>query len=192
MNSNKTLLFPATKIIKLLEKPTENRLWIMQKIRKSAYVKEMIKALEISNNDTTICILCDLLARRKAKSAIYSILAKLNMKPSADLKDDAAEALGKIGNKKAGQPMLQLFIEDPRCWYAIALGALQCHESIPYLIRALDSPYGLTRGGAAWSLGELKSVEAMEPLEALLQKETDTYSLQRIPEALMLIRGYGL
>jgi HEAT repeat protein len=191
MKNDKNLQFPATKIIKLLEKPTENRLWIMQKIRKSAYVKDMIKALEISNNENTICILCDLLGRRKAKSAIYSILAKLNMNPSEDLKDIAAESLARIGNRKASQPMLKLFIEDPRCWYAIALGALQCHESIPYLIRALDSPYGFTRGGAAWSLGELKSVEAIEPLEALLQKETDTYSLECISEALKLIRGYA-
>lgn len=174
----------AQEIIRLLEEPVEDRRPLKHKLQREAPAKALIGALEISTNETTRCILCDILAERKTKTAIQSILKCLDEPTSDDLKDAAAEALGKIENPKAGEELLRHFLKERRTWYAIALGAVGYRPSIPYLIDALTCSSGMVRGGAAWSLGEFRAIEALKPLNRALTIETEQYAQARIREAI--------
>lgn len=172
-----------------LEEPTENKLPLMSQLQKEARVVELIHALSITNDEITRCNLCDILAARKAKSAVVAILNCLNDPTSDDLKDTAAEALGKIESPKAGEELLRHFMKEKRTWYAIALGAVGYRPAIPYLINALTSSSGMVRGGVAWSLGEFRAKEALEPLKRALPIETEEYAQARMKEAIDLIEN---
>lgn len=173
----------APEIIALLEEPTDDRRPLKRKLRYEARVKELIKALQLSRLELTRCILCDILADRRAKTAIDALVECLD-DPSVDVRNYAAEALAKIGSQKSGKALLEHFMKDHQVWYAIALGAIKYKPSIPYLIDALRSPVPKVRGGAAWSLGYLNVEEAHDALEQALILETDGYSISRIKGAL--------
>jgi len=190
MENNNISTIQADEIIRLLEEPTDDRRPLKHKLQRSASVKELVKALTLSQVELTRRILCDILAARKVKSAIPALLECLD-DPSPWVKDDAAEALGKIGSIKAGEPLLNHFNNDRSLWLAVALGAIGYRPAIPSLIASLSSPYGKIRGGAAWALGELRATEAITSLELALSKEDDKYALDRIREALDRIIGKG-
>lgn len=173
----------ANEIIRLLEEPTDDRRPLKNMLRREASVKELVKALWMSKTVLTSRILCDILGARRAKTAIPALLNCLT-NPDPSLKNDAAEALGKIGDPKAGEEILKHFIDEPRLWYAVALGAIGYWPAVPYLINALNSNVGGVRGGAAWSLGEMKVTDAQEALINAFKIEKDQYALDRIQEAL--------
>lgn len=177
----------ANEIIRLLEEPTEDRRPLKGALQREAPVKELVKALWLSKTVLTSRILCDILGARRAKTAIPALLNCLN-NPDPSLKNDAAEALGKIGDPKAGEEILKHFIVEPRLWYAVALGAIGYQPAVPYLTNALNSTLGSVRGGAAWSLGEMKVSDAQEVLTNALKIEQDKYALDRIQEALEKIK----
>ena len=179
----------AQEILRLLEEPTEDRRPLKHKLQHEAPVKELIVALRNSQTELTRRILCDILAARRAKTAVPALIECLD-DPSAAVNGDAAEALGKIGSPKAGDALLKHFIDEQHGWYAVALGAIGYRPAIPYLIDALTNSSGwFVRGGAAWSLGELMAKEATKPLEVALAKENNTYALERIREARDRING---
>lgn len=179
----------ALEIIRLLEEPVENRIPLKFKLQREAPAKALIEALGKSTNNLTRCILCDILAERGTKTAVQAILKCLDEPTSDDLKDAAAEALGKIESPKAGEELLRHFLKEKRTWYAIALGAVGYRPAIPYLIDALTSSFGMVRGGAAWSLGELRAKEALAPLKQALPIETERYAQERMREAIALIEN---
>ncbi len=176
----------ANEIIQLLEEPTEDRRPLKSVLQREAPVKVLVKALWLSKTVLTSRILCDILGTRRAKTAIPALLNCLN-NPDPSLKNDAAEALGKIGDPKAGEGILKHFVVEPRLWYAVALGAIGYQPAVPNLINALSSNLGSIRGGAAWSLGEMKVFDAQEALINALKIEQDKYALDRIQEALKKI-----
>jgi HEAT repeat protein len=178
----------AKEIVNILEAPTDDRRPLTHKLKRYAAIKELVVALQISQTELTRRILCNILGARRAKSAIPVLLECLD-DPSPSVKDDAAEALGKIGSIKAGEALLNHFESNPRIWFAIALGAIGYRAAIPALINGLSSSSAKVRGGSAWSLGELKVNEARKPLEDMLAKEQDEFALDRIREALKAIRA---
>ena len=155
-------------------------------LQKKGCFIELIEALRNSRKKLTRCIICDILAERRAKTAVSVLIDCLN-DPSDDVKDNAAEALGKIGSPKAGEAILSHFINEKRTWFAIALGAVNYQPAIPYLIDALASSSGMVRGGAAWSLGKLCAISARKELESALSVEKDSYANERMREALEVI-----
>jgi HEAT repeat protein len=177
----------ADEIIRLLEEPTKDRRPLKYKLQREASVKELVNALWSSKKVLTSRILCDILGARRARTAIPALVNCLNQ-PDQDLKNDAAEALGKIGSPKAGNELLRHFIDEPCLWYAVALGAIGYNPAIPYLIAALHSASSSVRGGAAWSLGELIAYEAENVLISALAKEDYGYAKNRISEALNIIQ----
>lgn len=179
----------ALEIIRLLEEPVEDRIPLKFKLQREASAKALIEALEMSTNELSRCILCDILGERGTKTAVQAILKCLDEPTSDDLKDAAAEALGKIESPKAGEELLHHFLKEKRTWYAIALGAVGHRPAIPYLIDALTSSNGMVRGGAAWSLGEFRANEALEPLKQALLIETVSYAQKRMREAIDLIEN---
>jgi len=183
-------LVTANEIIRLLEEPTEDRRPLKYSLQREAPVKELVKALWMSNTVLTSRILCDILGARRARTAIPALLNCLT-NPDPSLKNDAAEALGKIGDPKAGEQILKHFINEPRLWFAAALGAIGYRPAIPYLLSALNSNLENVRGGAAWSLGVMKVTDAQEALMNALKIEKDQYALDRIQEALDRIGEEG-
>ncbi len=179
----------ALEIIRLLEEPVGDRRPLKHQLQREAPAKALIKALETSTNELTRCILCDILAERGTKTAVQAILKCLDEPTSEDLKDAAAEALGKIESPKAGAELLRHFLREKRTWYAIALGAVGYRPAIPYLIDELTCSSGMVRGGASWSLGELRAKEALEPLKQALTLETESYAQARMREANELIEN---
>jgi HEAT repeat protein len=179
----------AREIIRRLEEPTENKLPLMSQLRREARIVELVTALSLADDEIIRCNLCDILAWRRAKTAVAVILACLDDPTSDDLKDTAAEALGKIKSPKAGEELLRHFLKEKRTWYAIALGAIGYRPAIPYLIDALASSSGMVRGGAAWSLGEFRAKEALDALETALAKETDSYGQARMTDAIETIKN---
>jgi HEAT repeat protein len=189
MSSKEFSTVKAVEILRLLEEPTEDRRPLKHKLQREASIKELIVALRNSQTALTRRILCDILAARRAKTAIPALIECLD-DPSEAVNDDAAEAIGKIGSLKAGEALLNHFIHEQHGWYAIALGAIGYHPAIPYLIDALTNSSGwFVRGGAAWSLGELQAKEAVTALEIALAKEDNNYASERIREALYRISG---
>jgi HEAT repeat protein len=185
-NLQRSPLINSTEILKWLEEPTEDRRPLKRKLQREALVKDLIKALQQSKTELTKCILCDILAERHAKTALPVLIDCLS-DPSEDVRDNAAEALGKIGSPKAGAALLRHFIDEKRTWFAIALGAVGNQEAIPHLIDALSSPSEMVRGGAAWSLGALHASSARRDLERSLANEKDSYAYERMKEALEII-----
>jgi HEAT repeat protein len=188
MDNNNFSSLQASDIVRLLEEPTDDRRPLKHNLQRFASVKELIKALQISQTELTRRILSDVLGARRAKSAVHALLECLD-DPSPRVKDDASEALGKIGSIKAGASILNHFENEPRLWYAVALGAIGYRAAIPSLIKALTSPSAKIRGGSAWSLGELKAYEAENILENALAQEDDEYAIDRIRDALKEIRA---
>lgn len=84
----------------------------------------------------------------------------------------AAEALGRIGDERAVQPLLPL-LNDPSPdvqWVtAQALGKLHDRRAVEPLIRALRDSDHWVRKGAAWALGEIEDERAVPALVPLLR-----------------------
>jgi len=180
-------LVKAQDIVRLLGEPTDDRRPLTVKLQREAPVRELISALRISDTELSRRILCDILGARRARTAIPALVECLDS-PSPSIKDDAAEALGKIGSPRAGPALLSHFVVDPRLWFAVALGAIGYRPAIPYLIEALENPNAMVRGGAAWALEELKVQESVSALEEALVKEDDPFALEHIRKALDYIR----
>jgi epoxyqueuosine reductase len=70
---------------------------------------------------------------------------------------------------------------------AVALGNLKCLEALPELVRVLDDEEPLVRGHAAWALGEIGGVDAMDALERRLKIESDREVRSEITGALQSI-----
>ncbi len=187
MENTKISSLKSKEIVDLLQEATNDRRPLKHKLQREAPVRELVEALRITNVELTRCILCDILAARRAKTAIRVLIDCLD-DPSLRVKDAAAEALGKIGSQKAGEALLEHFIKTPTLGFAVALGAIKHHSAIPYLIEALYNLSGNVRGGAAWSLGNLKVVEAIGVLENALAVEHKPYAINRMKEALDEIR----
>jgi HEAT repeat protein len=173
----------ASEIVALLEEPTDDRRPLKMQLRRNAKVKELIRALQITKTVLTRRILCDILAERRAKSAVNAILECIN-DASSDLRNDAVEALIKIRSYKAGEGLLAYFIDNPQLWYAVALGEIGYRPAIPYLMDALENPDEGVREGAAWALGYLGAIDAIGVLVRALHREANPNCVVRMQEAL--------
>jgi HEAT repeat protein len=176
----------ASEIIRLLEESSSGA-QTKQRIMADASTTEIVRALETCNAEKARQILCDIVGVRHAPAAVPILITCLGDSASG-VRSAAADALAKIGDKRAGPALLEHFTilesELPvRRMLALALGAVQCHEATPHLIAALQHTDGSLRGCAAWSLGHLDATEALVPLQEALRHEPMPYAAERIREA---------
>lgn len=151
----KTLI--ADEILSLIEDPTIN--FVQFRLRNEAPIKELIAALQMSRSSDERQVICDVLGYRYAKSAI-SVLIDCLDDESSGVRSSAADSLAKIGDSRAGAPLLHRFTDleqkiTVRRMLAVALGAVHYRPAIPFLIEALRHDDLSIRGSAAWSLGNL-------------------------------------
>jgi HEAT repeat protein len=86
----------------------------------------------------------------------------------------AAEALGRLGDKAAVEPLIAALKDDDRGvrWSAAsALGALADNRAVEPLIAALKDQDAWVRGMVAEALGRLGDRRAVEPLRAVLKRD---------------------
>lgn len=176
----------ATEIITLLEE-SRSGAQAKQRIMADASATEIVRALETCNAEIARQILCDILGVRHAQAAVPILITCLGDSASG-VRSAAADALAKIGDRRAGPALLERFTtlesELPvRQMLAVALGAVQCQEATPHLIASLRHTDGSLRGCAAWSLGHLGAAEALLPLQEALRYEQMPYATERMREA---------
>lgn len=104
----------------------------------------------------------------------------------------ATWALGKIGNPKAVDPLMEALQGDDepsvRWDAAIALGRIGDGRAIDTLIEALDDENGGVRGRSAEALGVIGDRKAIGPLTSVLNDE-DEYVREMAAEALANIQA---
>jgi HEAT repeat protein len=178
----------AAEILRLLAEPSETFLQI--RLRKQASIREMCRALAQTTDAHSRQVLCDVLGFRHAKSAV-SLLIECLDDSSTGVRASAADALGKIGDPRAGGPLMRQFEAENalpvRRTLACVLGAVGYQPAIPHLIQCLENPDASLRGCAAWALGILRASEAVDSLQAALVHESEAWPESRIQEALQLI-----
>lgn len=161
-------------------------------IEQRARINDLVAAYRLSgDNHTRRGHICYLLGYRQAKSTVGLLIEALDDE-SAYVRDQAADALGKIASPEAGPAIFERLLRaDPRDslpWLASAAAACGYRPVIPMLIEGLADGDDVMRGAAAWGLGRLKVVEAEDPLRKALETETDNFSRQEMREAIAIIQ----
>ncbi len=105
------------------------------------------------------------------------------------VRENAAVALGKIGDTRSVEPLIHALKDDHR-WVrenaAVALGKIGDTRSVEPLIHALKDDHRWVREKAAGALGQIGNPRAVEPLFHTL-KDKDSYVRKEAAEALKLL-----
>src|SRR5712691_11430374 len=173
----------SAEILSLLEKPTRDGRRFVYQIRDEAAVADIMAALRESTNAQTRSLFCYILNLRagaeffegrssETKQAVPALIEAL-ADPDEDVRGEAIDALGHIGDPAAGP-----------AWLALDMAACQYAPVIPILIEALSSADDRLRSQATRSLRYLQAEEAKEPLRKALAQETDPLTRQTMQETL--------
>jgi HEAT repeat protein len=168
-------------IIAKLEEATENRRPLIRRLIADERDRNIVAALALRPTSRhTRQILCDILGFKKARGAVAVLVTNLHDTDDG-VRCSAADALGKIRDPAAGQPLFEQYQQElpasvVRGMLLSAMGASYYRPATPTLIAALEDPDSAVRLCAAWGLGELDAQEAREPLERALAKESEDFS----------------
>lgn len=95
------------------------------------------------------------------------------------VREDSAEALGKIGNPKAIPPLIEAFremdAENSDLWWKASRALLKIKDSavVDALCEALQHDIPQVRMGAAYTLGEIGDTRAVESLIPVLREDQE-------------------
>ena len=103
----------------------------------------------------------------KANKDVEGLISALKDK-DPNVRGDAAEALGKIGDSRAVEPLIEVLNDIVEF---IAIDSLRKigEPAVEPLIKALKNKDTLIRSGAVRALGELRDKRAVEPLTEALK-----------------------
>jgi HEAT repeat protein len=180
--------YTGAHIIELLETPVAD-LWPgAAQIGEHADTVALVTALTTAGNPHTREVLCNILAER-CDPAATPALAHCLTDSAHNVRNSAAEALGKSGDPASGRALYACFTdpETPprlRPMIAAGLGAVGHRPAIPQLIEALRDVSEVLRGDAAWALGLLPASEAVEPLRQALAVEQRPFNRELMTESL--------
>jgi HEAT repeat protein len=115
------------------------------------------------------------------------LVSLLETDPDYGIRADAAGALGYLEDGRAFEPLVRAFYEDDnwlvRFSSAVSLGNLKDIRAKGLLIEALDSKEIVLQQAAIAALGEIKAIDALEPMLRFVGAE-DWLVRQRLAEAL--------
>jgi len=181
----------AKKVIKLLESTASDKAQIKGYITSQASTSDIVNSLKLATDNHTQQILADIAGDRYEEVAVPMLIEYLQS-ASPGVRASAAEALGKIGDARAGATLMERFdrLEKDtgvRHMLATAVGACGYRAAIPLLIEALNDPDPVLRGCAAWGLGALGAESAEDALRNALRHEEDGFAKGRMQTALEAI-----
>jgi HEAT repeat protein len=148
------------------------------RLERQASVRELLGALEIAPTPRSRYVILDVLGKRKAKSAVPTIVRYLSNR-SWRVRNASADALMHIcdtGDVEVGEALFErLDVKERKIslhsTLAVALGAVRYRPAVPALIRVLDSGDEVVRRCAAGALSDLGGVEATNALQAAINRE---------------------
>ncbi len=128
--------------------------------------------LKFSQKDRTII---------EARKDFESLIKTLKYDSDPESRAKAAEALGKMGNKRAVEPLIQA-LQDKESYVrlraVLALGAMKDKTAIEPIIQALQEDEDINvQGGAAWVLGEIGDANVTEHLIKALKNKSSQVRL---------------
>ncbi len=106
------------------------------------------------------------------RNKIKSLIKALGYKKNSEVRDEAARALGRLGDARAVEPLIATLKDEywqVRFSAAKALGLIGDARAVEMLIVTLGDINYTTRWVAARSLGQIGDVQAVEPLITTLE-----------------------
>jgi HEAT repeat protein len=183
----------ATQILRLIDDP--NVAFVQLRLEKEASIKELVQALRSSATPRQKQILTYVLGLRHAKSAVPFIIKCLD-DPSSKVRSNAAEALGKIEDARAGHDLYMHFLTEDdsgvKSNLALGLGGAKYHSAIPALIDALKDSNRWVRNMAAWSIDYIGTKETVKDLQVALEKESNDHTKALIQKLIEDISNRGV
>jgi HEAT repeat protein len=131
------------------------------------------------------------------KPAVNILISNLNNEykgEEEDIREGIIIALGKIGDTKAVDPLVEFLKSgsySERAMAATALGNIGDNRAVSPLIDALHDKEGYVRRMAASALGKIKDSRAVKPLITAIIRDTAGPEIEAYTEALNNITGLG-
>lgn len=192
MSSQQHIFRTAQEVLEVLQAPEAIAGAASTLLRKQASIDALLEAASITTSDTERERICYVLGLRRSKRALGVLIRFLDSE-SVNLRSIAADSLAKIGDPKAGPALLKHYVNETalpvKRMYAIALGAVNNYEAIPFLLKDLTGQDASLRGSIAWSLGRVGDRAVAARLEQALLHEPAGYARDRIQEAVTLLRS---
>jgi len=185
-----------SEIVELLESETDSEglLEKQRKILRKGKTPQLIAALRQASSPNSRRALCYALGRRCSSQAVPILVACLDDN-DVDIRTEAAEALGNIGDPEAGPFLLDHFTRanlnsgDASNLLAYALGAVGYRPAIPALLKTVrESNSYVLRDTAALALGELGATEAEDVLKEKLKENNSKNSVTLLNRALAAVQ----
>jgi HEAT repeat protein len=144
-------------------------------------------ALLLDGNEEVRTFSAVMLGTMKDSSAVPALIRALE-DTDMNVKHAAAEALGKIGDRRAVEPLICLLSTDMWLQFpaAIALGDIGDSRAVAPLVTLLDMPGANVP--AIQALGKLAHLSALEPLSAYLSDDEPSlreWALEAVVETLV-------
>jgi HEAT repeat protein len=157
------------------------RVWVER-----ASVGDIVAAYKVCRNPRVRSYLCYRVGRRELHAALPMFVHALN-DPDSDVRGEAADALGRIGDPRTGRDLFWRYAveDDPyvRAQLAWALGYTGYRPAVPLLIDALASEASedkWLRGYTAKALAVLGATEALPALRQAHAREADDWVKERM------------
>jgi HEAT repeat protein len=149
---------------------------------------DIVAAYEVCRNPELRGWLCYRVGKRELHAALPMLVHALN-DPVPQVRSEAADALGRIGDPSTGHDLFKRYAieEDPavRSWLAESLGYTGYRPALPVLIDALaETDQWQLRAFAARALGLLGDRSALPALRQALAQEADDYAKERMSWAI--------
>jgi len=137
----------------------------------------------LESNDAILCYNAARVLKEFNDSHAMDILLNTLKDQNDERRAIAANTIGRLGNLKAVEPLIQILKNDPfneaRQWAAQSLGWLKSVEAVESLIKALWADKdNKVRGEAAHALGEIQDRKVIKPLIELLENHDEDISVQ--------------
>jgi HEAT repeat protein len=181
----------AQETIYLLQLPTEAHNALVKLFAEDAPLQVLLQALQQSADPALRGLFCHLLGERKDLQAVPALIHALH-DADAHVRAEAAEALDKIGDERAGEALMQQYLlenDENRALFAGALAGTHYLPAVPYLVDALASNDAILRASASAALRYLEAREAIQPLTEALAKETSAYVREEMQKALTVLKA---
>ena len=120
---------------------------------------------------------------------IHRLIRALRSKKKPSIQRLAAEALGRLGDAQAVEPLIMVLRDESKAARLSEAKFENFEDILETFETQFESIFPFARKSAAWALGEIGDAKAIKPLEELAQNDPESRIRQAAKEALAKIRG---